>query len=61
MSWAERPFSTGTRVPVRSLFDYLECNYTLDEFLGNFPSVPRETAVRVLEYSGTELLAGSRK
>jgi uncharacterized protein (DUF433 family) len=36
---------TGTRVPVRSLFDYLEGGESLDEFLRQFPSVKREQAV----------------
>jgi uncharacterized protein (DUF433 family) len=27
------PVFVGTRVPVRSLFDYLEASQTLDEFL----------------------------
>ena len=34
----------NTRVPVRTLFGYLEGNYTLDEFLECFPSVTREMA-----------------
>jgi uncharacterized protein (DUF433 family) len=46
----------GTRVPVKSLFDYLENNYTLDEFLECFPSVTRELARRVLESSESALL-----
>ena len=33
------PVFTGTRVPVRSLFDYLEGGESLDEFLRQFPSV----------------------
>lgn len=41
------PVFTGTRVPVKSLFDWLETE-TLDEFLENFPSVKREQAVEVL-------------
>jgi len=40
---------TGTRVPVQTLFDYLEGSSSLDEFLEDFPSVRRETAVAVLE------------
>lgn len=55
------PVFKGTRVPVRSLFEYLERNYTLEAFLEHFPTVPREAAVRVLEYSSTELLADARK
>ena len=39
----------GTRVPVKNLFDYLEGSSSLEEFLKDFPSVSRETAVAVLE------------
>jgi uncharacterized protein (DUF433 family) len=39
----------GTRVPVRSLFDYLEGGDTIQEFLHQFPSVKREQAVAVLD------------
>jgi len=38
----------GTRVPVRSLFDYLEGGESIDEFLNQFPSVKREAAIAVL-------------
>lgn len=40
---------TGTRVPVQSLFDYIETGETLDEFLENFPTVKKEHAIQVLE------------
>ena len=40
---------TGTRVPVKSLFDYLEGTSSLEEFLEDFPSVPRNKAIAVLE------------
>ena len=46
----------GTRVPIKSLFDYLENNYSLDEFIACFPSVTREMACRVLERSESALL-----
>jgi uncharacterized protein (DUF433 family) len=36
------PVFRGTRVPVQSLFEYLENDYSLDEFLDCFPSVTRE-------------------
>jgi uncharacterized protein (DUF433 family) len=39
---------TGTRVPVHTLFDWLE-DQSLDDFLENFPSVKREQAVKLLE------------
>ena len=43
------PVFVGTRVPVRSLFDYLEGGETLAEFLHQFPSVKREQAIAVLD------------
>ena len=43
------PCFRGTRVPVDSLIDYLEAGDTLDEFLDNFPSVSRESAIAALE------------
>jgi uncharacterized protein (DUF433 family) len=39
----------GTRVPVRSLVDYLEAGDSLDEFLRQFHSVKREFAIAVLD------------
>ncbi len=39
----------GTRVPVRSLFDYLERGRTVDYFLESFPSVTREQCRAALE------------
>ena len=39
----------GTRVPVRSLFDYLEGGDTVEEFLHQFPSVRREQVMAVLD------------
>lgn len=50
----------GTRVPVQSLFDYLEGGETLDEFLHQFPSVKRDQAIAVLEFARATLLAGAR-
>ena len=43
------PVFVGTRVPVKTLFDYLEAGDALDEFLNDFPSVTREQAVAALE------------
>ena len=51
------PVFKGTRVPVKTLFEYLEDNYSLEEFLECFPSVTREMARRVLECSEAALLA----
>jgi uncharacterized protein (DUF433 family) len=43
------PVFVGTRVPVQSLFDYLEAGDSLDEFLEALPTVSREQAVAALE------------
>ncbi|MCY7377124.1 MAG: DUF433 domain-containing protein [Pyrinomonadaceae bacterium] len=44
------PVFNGTRVPVQSLFDWLETE-TLDEFLENFPTVSRAQAIEVLQFA----------
>jgi uncharacterized protein (DUF433 family) len=51
------PVFRGTRVPVNTLFEYLENNYSLEEFLDCFPSVTRELARQVLERSERALLS----
>jgi len=43
------PVFSGTRVPVKNLFDYLEGGESLDQFLDDFPSIARDVAVAVLE------------
>ena len=50
------PVFKGTRVPVKTLFEYLEGNYTLDEFLECFPSVTRPMACQLLDRSESALL-----
>jgi uncharacterized protein (DUF433 family) len=46
-----KPVFTGTRVPVHTLFDYLETDHDLSEFLDDFPTVRREQAIAVLEHA----------
>jgi uncharacterized protein (DUF433 family) len=55
------PCFTGTRVPVKHLFDYLAGSSSLEDFLEDFPSVSRERAVAVLDAarSGLELHAAA--
>ena len=48
---------SGTRVPVQSLFDYLEGSSSLEDFLEDFPSVSRDVAVAVLEQARARLFA----
>ena len=43
------PVFAGTRVPIQSLFDFIESGETIDEFLENFPTVRREQVIALLE------------
>jgi uncharacterized protein (DUF433 family) len=51
------PVFRGTRVPVQTLFDYLEGGDTLEDFLNGFPTVPRALALETLEEAKSLLLA----
>jgi uncharacterized protein (DUF433 family) len=43
------PVFVGTRVLIQNLFDYIEGGEDLSEFLDDFPSVSKESALAVLE------------
>ena len=43
------PVFAGTRVPVKTLFDYIEAGDPLADFLADFPNVTHEPAIAVLE------------
>ena len=51
------PVFRGTRVPVQTLFDYLEGGDTLEDFLEGFPTVRRPLALEALEEARKLLLA----
>lgn len=57
-AWGATVFA-GTRVPVGTLFDYLEAGETLDEFLRQFPTVTREQALAVLEVARRQAVGES--
>ncbi len=50
------PVFTGTRVPIKNLFDYLEGGESLEDFLEGFPPVTREQAITVLEMAKKSLV-----
>jgi uncharacterized protein (DUF433 family) len=50
------PVFSGTRVPVKTLFDHLEAGDSIEVFLEDFPSVSRELAIAVLEDARAALL-----
>jgi uncharacterized protein (DUF433 family) len=52
------PVFAGTRVPVRSLFDHLECGESIEDFLKGFPSVKRVQVIAVLGESKAHAMAG---
>lgn len=43
------PIFYGTRVPVKTLMDYLTTGEIIDTFLDDFPSVIRDQVVRFIE------------
>ena len=43
-----RPVFTGTRVPIQTLFDYVEGGDDLNEFLDDYPTVSKDIAIQVL-------------
>lgn len=51
------PVFIGTRVPIKTLLDYLAAGDSLDEFLDHFPSVSRAQAIAALELAKEMLSA----
>lgn len=49
------PCFFATRIPVRTLFDYVRAGQTLDEFHEDFPDVTREQIDRVLGLAEDEV------
>jgi uncharacterized protein (DUF433 family) len=49
------PLYRSTRVPIQNLFDYIEGGEDLPEFLDDFPSVSKESALAVLEMAKKSL------
>jgi uncharacterized protein (DUF433 family) len=50
------PVFKGTRVPVKTMFDYLE-EESLEEFLLGFPTVTRQQAESVIELAAEKFLS----
>ena len=43
------PVFIGTRVPIQTLFDYMEGGDSINEFLDDYPNVSKDAAIQVLE------------
>lgn len=50
------PVFRGTRVAVKTLFDYLE-ESSLEDFLAGFPTVTRKQAEGVIELAANKILS----
>lgn len=55
------PCFSGTRVPIQTLFDYVESGEPLSEFLADFPDVSKDLAVAVVGLASRGLLEGLRR
>jgi uncharacterized protein (DUF433 family) len=53
------PCFAGTRVPARTLIDYIEASDSLDDFLEDFPTVSRMQAIAFLEEASERMLAAA--
>ena len=51
------PCFAGTRVPVRTLFDYLEGGHPLADFFEDFPTVTKQQVKSLLEEAKEHCLA----
>lgn len=49
------PVFEGTRVPIEALLENLAAGVSLDEFLENFPTVTRDQALAILNFSNQTL------
>ena len=45
------PVFSGTRVPIKNLFDYLETGDSIETFLQDFEGVTKSQVVKILEMS----------
>jgi uncharacterized protein (DUF433 family) len=49
------PVFSGTRVPIRALFDYLEDGQSISDFMIDFPSVSNSLIIDVLELASQRI------
>jgi uncharacterized protein (DUF433 family) len=55
------PVFAGTRVPIKTLFDYVENGKTLDEFFEDFPTVKHSQATQLLHLAQQLVLSANDK
>ena len=54
------PVFKGTRVPIETLFDYIEGGEPLHEFLEDFPTVTQDQVITFLEELKSEILPSAK-
>lgn len=54
------PCFTGTRVPVKTLFDVLQRGHDIEYFLAGFPTVTREQVIAVMELAKEKVLSSAK-
>lgn len=54
------PVFVKTRVPIQTLFDYLEGGESIDDFVDDFPSVQKSLVVELLEEMKASIMGGPR-
>ena len=50
------PVFKGTRVPIETLFDYIEGGEPLNEFLEDFPTLTQDQVIKFLEELKRDIL-----
>ena len=50
----------GTRVPLKTLFDYIEGGSSLDEFLEDFPTVKKKQILAAIQFGHRALATSAR-
>jgi len=50
------PVFSGTRVPVKTLVDYLKAGESIDDFLDGFPTVKREQVIAFLDAANEQMM-----
>jgi len=54
------PVFSGTRVPVKNLFDYLEAGKSIDSFVEDFDTISKEQILQLLELTNKLLLTSTQ-
>ena len=54
------PVFSGTRVPVKNLFDYLEAGKSIDIFIEDFDTIKKEQILQLLELTNKLLLTSTQ-